>query len=182
MPLASEVNLDLFLPFINAVFSEFQINTPIRQATFLAQIAHESGCLRYTKEIGEGHSYDVGQSAKNLGNTPEDDGDGERLKGRGLIQITGTTNYRDLGTYFKMDFLAKPELLETPEWATRSAGWFWNKKKLNSYADMPDTWRKIWNGQEYDRFRWITLLINGGQNGLADRLKYYELAKKALGI
>ncbi len=180
MPQASAENIEKFLQPLNETMEKFAINTFNRQTIFLAQIAHESGCLRYTKELASGAAYDVGNLATRLGNTPEDDGDGERLKGRGLIQITGTTNYRALGEYFGQDFIAHPELLEGPVWACMSAGWFWNMKNLNNICDQPPNFAKSFKGKVYNRFEWVTLLINGGQNGLTDRLKYYELAKKAL--
>lgn len=180
MPSAKTELLDKFYKPLVDTMEKFEINSFARKTQFIAQIAHESGCLRFTKELATGEAYDTGKLAANLGNTPEDDGDGERYKGRGLIQITGTTNYRNLSKFFGQDFLAHPELLEGAVWATMSAGWFWNFKKLNTYADLPDTWRKDFGGKSYNRFEWITLLINGGQNGLADRLKYYDLAKKAL--
>jgi len=83
----------LFLDPLNAAMAEFSINTPARQAMFLAQVGHESGQLNFLKELASGAAYDTGKLAARLGNTPEADGDGQRYKGRGLIQITGTRNY-----------------------------------------------------------------------------------------
>lgn len=187
MPFASSKSIEDFLPCLNETMEKFFIDTLTRQSMFLPQVAHESGCLRYTLEINAGHAYDVGKLAATLGNTPEDDGDGEMYKGRGLIQITGKKNYKALSDYFGVDFIANPKLLEGPLWASMSAGWFWYIKSLNSYADMPVTWRKnrtLKDGSivAYDKFEWITYLINGGQNGIKDRLAYYDFAKKALGI
>jgi putative chitinase len=73
-----------------------QINTPKRQAAFLAQVGHESGQLQYVRELGGEQylsKYDTGNLAAKLGNTPELDGDGQRYRGRGPIQITGHSNY-----------------------------------------------------------------------------------------
>lgn len=183
MPPASGLVLEKFCTPINDAMAKFDINTPIRQAMFLATVAHESGCFRYMKELATGEAYDIGSRAASLGNTPEDDGDGERLKGRGPIQITGTTMYRKCGAYFGQDFIAHPELLEGPVWGCMSAGWVWAiEKQLNPIADMPDAWRKTWKGKDYNNFEWVTLKINGGQTHLEDRLKYLALAKMTLGI
>jgi len=138
----------------------FQINTPLRVSMFLAQLMHESGEMRYVKELASGEAYDTGNLAKALGNTPEPDGDGQKYKGRGLIQITGKSNYATLSKIFAVDLLANPEMLEFPYYAARSAGWYWNSRKLNDLADKKD-------------LKACTKKINGGFNGLADREKYY---------
>lgn len=156
-----------YLEPLNAAMCEFGIDTPMRQAAFLAQLAHESGSLRYVRELASGDAYDTGRLAQRLGNTPEADGDGQRYKGRGLIQITGTDNYRDCGLALGIDLLAHPELLEQPDLACRSAGWFWQSRGLNPLADV-------------GAFRAITRVINGGFNGYDDRLAYYERAKAVL--
>lgn len=168
MPYASK-RVDAFLAPLNDAMVEFGIDTPRRMACFLAQIAHESGELRYVRELASGAAYDTGRLAARLGNTPEDDDDGERYKGRGLIQITGTTNYKQCGEALGLNLLAQPELLEQPEYACRSAAWFWYSRGLSSLADVDD-------------FRQITRKINGGYNGWDDRVKYYERAKAALEV
>jgi putative chitinase len=164
---APEARLSLFLDPLNKAFIEFNINTPLRVCHFLAQIAHESGEFRYLKEIADGSAYDTGQRAIDLGNTPIADGDGQMYKGRGLIQVTGKYNYRVCGKALRIDLMSQPELLELPENAVRSAGWFWNLRNLSMYADK-------------DLLEAITKKINGGYNGLADRKHYLLLAKKAL--
>ncbi len=163
MPFARS-RADLFLPFINKSMTEFEIKTAARQAAFLAQIAHESGELRYTKEIASGQAY---EGRKDLGNTLP--GDGVKYKGRGLIQITGKTNYMQAMMALDLDLVNHPELLETPENATRSAAWWWSDRKLNELADA-------------ENFDAITKKINGGYNGKSDRDGYYEKAKKVLGV
>lgn len=159
----------VYAPIITKYSDEFGITTPMRMAHFLAQVLHESGCFKYVKELASGAAYDTGKLAKALGNTPEADGDGQKYKGRGLIQITGTNNYRNCGLFFNQDFLAHPEKLEEPEWAFKSAGWFWMSAGLNAMADM-------------DELTKITKKINGGTNGLTQRLAFLGKTKRALGI
>jgi putative chitinase len=157
-----------FLDHLNAAMVEFEINNPLREAAFLAQVAHESGELRYVRELASGADYDVGRKAVALGNTPEDDGDGERYKGRGLIQLTGVANYRECSAALFGDpdaLLDRPERLEDPEVACRSAAWFWNSRGLNALADKGDFLR-------------ITKLINGGTTHYKERVAYYERAKQ----
>jgi putative chitinase len=146
---------------------EFEINTPLRWAHYLAQIAHESAELRYSEEIASGKAYDTGKLAIMLGNTPEADGDGQRFKGRGLIQLTGRANYEAYKKYCGFDVVKQPELLAKPVGAIRSSMWFWKSKGLNELADR-------------DEFVAITKCINGGTNGIEDRRKYLARAKRVL--
>jgi putative chitinase len=168
MPFA-KARIAVFLEPLNEAMDEFSINTPARQAAFLAQVGHESGQLCYVRELASGAAYDTGTLAKRLGNTPEDDDDGERYKGRGLIQITGTDNYKTCSEALFGDdrLLQFPELLEDPVNACRSAGWFWKSHGLNELADAGDFMR-------------ITRRINGGTNGMADRQALYIVAKEIL--
>jgi putative chitinase len=184
MPYATAENIEKFAQPLGESMQRFEINTPARQACFMATIAHESGCLKYTLEIDPGHAYDVGSLAVALGNTPEDDGDGEKYKGRGLIQLTGTKNYQELSKYFGQPFIDRPELLEGPVWASMSAGWFWMRRSLNAYCDLPDSWTREVHTKKgiftCDKFMYITYRVNGGFNHLEERQKYYQLAKAAL--
>ena len=153
---------EVFIGYLNAAMDEFEINTPLRQAAFIAQVGHESGELRYVKELATGKAY---EGRKDLGNTQ--DGDGPRFKGRGLIQITGRYNYRKISNALSIGCEMRPELLESRENACRSAAWFWATNGLNELADKEDFLR-------------ITKRINGGTNGLEDRQRLYELAKAVL--
>lgn len=160
----------LFVTPLNAAMAEFKIITPLRAAAFLAQIGHESGRLCYTRELGSSDyldKYDTGRLAARLGNTPQDDDDGQRYRGRGLIQITGRRNYELCGFGLGVDLIAQPELLEQPELACRSAAWFWHNENLNALADK-------------HAFDIITHRINGGQNGREDRIALYQRALKVL--
>lgn len=161
---AAKGRVDSFLVFINRYAPEFGITTSLRMAHYLAQVAHESAELKYTKELASGAEY---EGRKDLGNTSR--GDGVKYKGRGLIQLTGKANYKAYKEYCGFDVVAKPELLEQPLGATRSSMWYWQTHGLNALADKDD-------------IKAVTRRINGGYNGLADREKYLARAKKALGI
>lgn len=154
--------IDLYLPHLENTFDEFEINTPARLRMFLAQIGHESGQLKYVRELASGTAY---EGRLDLGNTT--DGDGVRYKGRGLIQITGKSNYALVSLALGIPCLKTPELLETPENACRSAGWYWYKKNLNALADQ-------------GKFELITRRINGGLNGYADRIKLLHRAMEVI--
>ena len=160
----------VFVPVLNTAMVRFQIIGTKRAAAFIAQIGHESGQFRYVRELGSDQylsKYDTGSLAKRLGNTPEADGDGQKYRGRGLIQITGRANYMMCGEALALDLINQPELLEKPQHACMSAAWFWASRGLNTLADA---------GQ----FDTITRRINGGQNGAADRQALYARALKVL--
>lgn len=164
MPNAGKERAEKFLPYLNRFAVEFGIDTPLRWAHYLAQIAHESCELRYTKELASGKAYEW---RADLGNTHK--GDGVRYKGRGLIQITGRANYAAYKRYCGFDVVSKPELLEQLLGAVRSSMWYWMKHGLNELADD-------------DNINTITRKINGGTNGLPSRKRYLLLAKRALNI
>lgn len=166
-----------WLPHIVNACDRFGINTPARLAAFLAQIGHESGRLRYSREIwGPTAAQSRYEGRKDLGNVRA--GDGKRYMGRGLIQTTGRANYAATTLGLRAiasgvpDFEAAPELLELPEWAALSAAWYWDSRGLNDLAD-----------QETDAaFLAITKKINGGTNGLADRRTLWDAARRAFAI
>jgi putative chitinase len=162
----------VFVPALNAAMGKYGIVTRLRIAAFIAQIGHESGQLQWVRELGSDQylsKYDTGNLAKRLGNTPEVDGDGQKYRGRGLIQITGRANYEVCSEALFSDarLLNTPELLEHPVYAAMSAAWFWHRAGLNTLADKGE-------------FLTITKRINGGTNGLADREALYERALKVL--
>lgn len=160
----------VFVPALNAAMGRYGVVTKLRIAAFIAQIGHESGQLRYVRELGGDNylsKYDTGKLAERLGNTPEADGDGQLYCGRGLIQITGRANYAECGEALGLDLISHPELLEQPQHAAMSAAWYWSSRGLNSLADKAD-------------FLAITKRINGGTNGLADRQALYDRALKVL--
>jgi putative chitinase len=162
----------VFASALTLAMDKYQINTRLRMAAFIAQVGHESGQFRYVRELGGDQylsKYDTGTLAARLGNTPEADGDGQKYRGRGLIQITGRDNYLACSKALFGDdrLLRTPELLEQAEWACKSAAWFWNSRNLNALADAKD-------------FNGITRRINGGLNGLAERLTFYKAALSVL--
>lgn len=145
---------------LSVAMTEFDINSIPRACSFLSQVAHESMSLFYTKEIASGARY---ENRLDLGNTQP--GDGVRFKGRGLIQVTGRANYTALMMALDVDCIEHPELLESPLLAARSAGWFWKTHGLNALADAGDQ-------------RAVTKRVNGGYNGLDERIAFFNQAKK----
>ncbi len=164
MPNLSDAKARQYLPYLNSAMNEFGITTKPRQAAFLAQLAHESGELRYFEEIASGAAY---EGRSDLGNTQP--GDGVRFKGRGPIQLTGRSNYRAAGNALGLNLEGNPTRAADLDVGFRTAGWFWKSRNLSSYADAGD-------------FDTITRRINGGTNGSASRRMYWARAKAALGI
>jgi len=170
-PLATDRKRIQFLAPLQRTLTEYQIDTPLRASAFLAQIAHESGELRYVKEIASGVAYN---DRSDLGNTKAEAKEiarnkdipvGSLYKGRGLLQITGYDNYVSCGKALGIDCVYFPELLEEPLYASLSAGWFWNSRNLSTLADQ-------------NKFKRITKRINGGYNGLEARVAYYTQIKE----
>lgn len=178
MPGITKYRIDRFIEPLNAWMFIYSIETPARIAAFLAQIAQESGSLYYVEEIASGEAY---EGRRDLGNTRP--GDGVKYKGRGLIQITGRSNYQRVANAFDMqEIMDNPALLESPNMATRSAAWYWYDRNLNEIADAPDTQTFYWTRtkKRYNKFQWITILINGGLTHYNERLAFYQRALKVL--
>ena len=150
-----------YLPFIQQAMTEFEITSYLRETAFLAQLAHESAELRYMEDV---ISNDTTAKA-GRGNTQP--GDGKRYKGRGPIQLTGRANYTKYGGLLGLDLVNDPTIAATKEVGFRIAGQFWKLNGLNELADV-------------QQFKLITKRINGGYNGLDDRIKYYQRAKKVM--
>lgn len=163
---ASKEDLDTFFEPMKQCFERFEINTPLRQVHFIAQVGHECAELRFQEEIASGAAY---EGRTKLGNTQA--GDGKRFKGRGLIQLTGRFNY----TKFS-EFMQRPDLLDAPrqvaddpDLCVLAAGWYWHDRKLNALADADD-------------LRQTTKKINGGFNGIDDRRRLLTRAKAVYGL
>ncbi|MCA7015021.1 glycoside hydrolase family 19 protein [Dickeya dadantii] len=195
MTAASGDDLALFLPALQQECNTAEINTPLRFAHFVAQIAHESNELRARVEnlnysakglrsvFGRYFTTDEMAAqcerkpesianivyANRLGNGATETGDGWKYRGRGLIQLTGRDNYRACGSAIGQDLVTNPDLIsQNPAVSVAAAIWFWKKNGLSALADQDDI-----NG--------ITRRINGGLNGLADRKDYLAKAKRAFG-
>ena len=146
------------------------LNRPHRLAQFLAQIAHESGLWRYDAEVwGPTSAQKRYDTRTDLGNTAAADGDGFLYRGRGPIQITGRSNYREFTAWARAldpqapDFVANPDAVLTDPWEGLGPIWYWDSRDLNRYADNGDLLT-------------ITKRINGGTNGLSDRQAQYTRA------
>jgi putative chitinase len=179
---------------LNDTFTKFEINTPARMASFIGQCQLESGNFKHLEEnlnysairitqvwpriplakaqeaVAKGKpaiaELIYGKRAE-LGNTQ--DGDGGKFFGRGIVQLTGRANYTAFATAIgKPEIIEHPELVATPEYACLSAGWFWNRGKLNAYADTAD-------------YTTMTKRINGGTLGLAERIANIKKALTILG-
>lgn len=161
--------------FVSAAMTEFGIDTPARQAAFLAQIGWESGGLHWAMELWGPTPQQLryeppSELATKLGNTMA--GDGLRYRGHGWIMITGRFNHGHAGNRLGVDLINHPDLGAQPDVASRISGLFWSEHHLNPMADI---------GTD-DAFVEITQVINGGTNGLAGRQKLWAFAKTALGI
>jgi len=172
MPNLPQTKLQLYLPHLNQAMQTYGVDTLLRTAAFIAQLAHESGELRWMEELwgptaAQRRYEPPSDLAKRLGNTQP--GDGQRFKGRGPIQITGRFNYKKFGDLLGIELIADPAVAATPEVAFATAGLYWKSNGLNELADA-------------QQFVTITRRINGGTNGLEDRQKYYERAKALLGV
>jgi putative chitinase len=180
-------------PYLDVAAEKFGINTPARVAGWLAQCGHESGHFRYLEE-NLNYSADRLQVifgkyftpieaaayarqperianrvyANRLGNGSELSGDGFKYHGRGLIQLTGKSNYKLYGEAVGApEVLISPELLTQPQHAAMSAAWFWASHKLNEVADTKDVEK-------------MTRIVNGGTNGLAERKELYAKLSEVL--
>lgn len=147
------------------LFEKNNVNTPLRIAHFMAQVEHESGGFRYLTELGGRSYFNKYEGRLDLGNTKP--GDGFNYRGRGYIQVTGRANYQQLSKDTGIDFIKNPDLLSQEANAIISALWFWNKRKLNQYADLDDV-------------KTITKKINGGYNGFDERKAFLAKYKKEL--
>ena len=138
------------------------ITTVLRSAMYLGQLAHESNEFRHFEELSNGQAY---EGRANLGNTQP--GDGPRYKGRGPIQITGRWNYQAASDALGIDLISTPEIAAQPAVGFKIAAWYWSSRNLNDKADTFD-------------FMAVTRAINGGLNGIDQRLAYYKRALEVL--
>lgn len=163
-----------FLSALNTYGHRYGLNKPHRAAMLLGQVLLESGEFRYDREIwGPTPAQARYDTRTDLGNTPERDGDGKRLKGRGPIMITGRYNYAEYTKWARKldrnapDFVANPEAVNTDPWEGLVAIWFWATNGLNALADD-------------GLVRSVTRRINGGYNHLSEREAYTTKARLVL--
>jgi putative chitinase len=167
--------------WMNTICPGYEIDTPQEYCHFLAQACHETDHFRTLREYASGKAY---EGRIDLGNTQA--GDGIKFRGRGIFQTTGRANYLQLGVKKgRRDlFINTPELLEQPEYAVWSACEYWKTRGLNDAANHADQdiLKKKYRGRIIDAspIEFISIAINGGYNGMADRKKYYLAAKSIL--
>ena len=180
---------------LSQLLPDYEINTPQRIASFIAQCAHESGSFvfltenlnykaeslmkifpKYFTEMSLAKAYERKPEkianriyASRMGNGDEASGDGYKYRGRGLIQLTGKTNYTWFAASLEISPEEAAEYTQTFEGAAQSACWFWETNKLNQWADKGDIVT-------------LTKRINGGTIGLEDRIKHYEHALHVFGV
>lgn len=145
---------------------KYGIDSSLRLIHFLAQVGHESGGYWWLEEIASGADY---EGREDLGNTQA--GDGKRYKGRGLIQLTGRSNYQAFAKFAGSDVVGSPDLVKCYPLALTSAIYFWDREELSAIADE--------GVSELTTTR-ITKRVNGGTNGLPDRLERVATLSKIL--
>jgi putative chitinase len=145
-----------------AVLTDYEITNPLRIAHFLAQICHESAGLRTTEEFADGSAY---EGRADLGNV--EPGDGRRFKGRGLLQLTGRSNYKIYGDALGINLIENPEQAADPLTSLKIACLYWKKRDINPLCDA-------------DNLQAVTRKVNGGLNGLDSRADFLAKAKAAL--
>jgi putative chitinase len=175
---------DQWVDPINKVIAKYDINTPLRLACFLSQTAYESNSYNvliedlnynadqlvkywpnlFTGTTAQAYAHQPDKIANRiygnrLGNGSTDDG--WKYRGRGIIQTTGKANYTNVAVKLSIKAVEQPDLLLTPLYAALSAGLYWATNGLNAYADKSDIIT-------------ITKKINGGVNGLSDRVKLFN--------
>lgn len=198
LPGAKRAHLEKYAPYIDGVAERFAIDTELRLAHFLGQVAHECGSfslsvenLNYSAEAlkrvfgkyfpglpGTANAEAYARQpekianlvyANRMGNGSQATGDGWKYRGRGCIQLTGRDNYLRCGAALNLPLAEQPDLLLEPGTALAAAGWFWSTKGINRLADRDDIVA-------------VTERINGGQNGLDDRTVKTTAFKRVLGI
>jgi len=180
---------DKVLPEIEQSITVIGLFSPLRMAHFLAQVAHESANFKYTEENLNysskallavfGKYFDEAKAeeyhrkpeqianvvyANRMGNGDTDSGEGWKFRGRGYIQLTGKNNYTTFAKFIDDDVVSSPDLV-AQKYPLLSAGWFWMANGLNDLADQ---------GDKEDNVKAITRRVNGGYNGLEDRIKHFN--------
>lgn len=183
-PAINELLIPEVVEYFNKYSDQYAVSTPPRIAAFFAQVIHESGSFKYTREIwGPTAAQKRYEGRKDLGN--DHPGDGYNFRGWGYMQVTGRGNTRTVSeALFNDDRLLQiPEFLDTHELAMRASFWYWQSRDLNKWADLPPdqkiTTKKFGIVTPYE---WLTILINGGRNGLQERIQIYNRICKILSL
>ena len=166
----------LYLPHLNAALAEWSIDSAAQVSAFFGQVLYESNQFNTWMEGADGWDYDPSRNpdkAKKLGNTAV--GDGPKYRGMGPIQLTGKYNVAQCGKALKLPLVEEPKRLLLPEVGFRAAGWYWRKGK-------PTDLNALGAKNTEEAFREITRLVNGAYLGLADRLVYWNRARKLYGV
>lgn len=173
---------------LNKAFDKYEINTRLRQCHFLGQLLHESGCFKYKEEnlyysakrlmvVFKKYFTDI-ETAKEYEKRPEKIAnyvygnrmgnvhakDGYKFRGRTSIMLTGYNNYKEASKEFDQDFMSNPDMINEIPYYYLIPAWFWHRRGLNKYADA-------------DNVNMVTKRINGGLNGLSDRIKWTDKCK-----
>lgn len=159
-PGAKQNIIDGVAEYFNQYSKEYGVNTPLRIVHFLAQAAHETDKFKTLQEYASGSAY---EGRRDLGNVKK--GDGRRYKGRGIFQLTGRANYRTIGKVLDLDLESNPDSALNPKYSVLIALEYWKSRRINSNADIDDVVG-------------VTKKINGGRNGLQDRINLLKRAKE----
>lgn len=159
-PEAKQIIIEGVAEYFNQYSSDYGLNTPLRIVHFIAQAAHETDRFKTLQEYASGSAY---EGRKDLGNVKK--GDGKRYKGRGIFQLTGRANYITIGEILGIDLETNPELALNPKYSVLIALEYWKSRKINSIADIDDVVG-------------VTKKINGGRNGLQDRIILLKKCKE----
>ena len=175
---------------IPLLINDYNINTPLRLGHFLSQCSHESSNFKKVEEnlnysskrlvevfkkyfptIESTNGYSNNPSkiaskvyANRMGNGDERSGDGYKYRGRGYIQLTGKNMYDKFGDAINIDLISKPDLVST-QYPLVSAGWFFVNNNLLNISDL---------GNNRNVVLKITKVINGGTNGLEERINKFN--------
>lgn len=167
LSVVNDSNLNSVMVALDRFADDLGMNKPHILAQFFAQILHESGDFRFDREIwGPTPAQERYDTRTDLGNTPAKDGDGYLYRGRTGMQLTGRANYQQFRDwcrgrgYNPPDFVAYPDKVNTDPWEGLVPLWYWHTRDLNKWANQGD-------------IETITRKINGGKNGLADRMDRY---------
>lgn len=182
-PSIYKINKNDFVQILNAALIRHGITTNYQKAHFLAQCYHESAHFETTIEFASGERYNPGQHPDAIGRGNTEMGDGPRYKGKGLIQLTWKNNYAAYSRYRGIDFVGSPDLIASDMYnAVDASCWFWRNiggiyKKYNASGDI-----NVLIDHEKDNVELVTLAVNGGANGLAERKEIFDSIKREWGL